>query len=100
LDGKNGIELTNLCSVSVVLFPFLFLFGNRFFKNGFIVLGITSGVISFLIPTEVEKIQNLDVYGVCDQLRFYIQHGIIWIAPMLCLSLNLYQMKWKEFYQP
>lgn len=98
------ISLESICAVSVVLFPFLYLFGCRFWKNGYIILGIFSGGILFLFPTEARffhlEYERDGIYGILNMLRFYIQHAIIITAPILTLSYGMYQMKWKEVWQP
>jgi uncharacterized membrane protein YwaF len=44
---------TNICAVSVVLFPFCFWSKQKFFKNIIIFVGIISGVAAVIYPDEI-----------------------------------------------
>jgi hypothetical protein len=90
----RSISLENFCSVTVVLFPFIYLSKQPLFRNGIVYLGIITGVISFLYPTESldRSIASLDV------IRFYVQHGIIGIVPVLMLCFNIQTLRWSELH--
>ncbi|MDR0384181.1 MAG: hypothetical protein LBH47_02580 [Christensenellaceae bacterium] len=90
----RSISLENVCSVSSVLFPIIYLSKQSMFKNGMVYLGIISGIISFLYPTEA---LGKDLFSI-DIIRFYLQHGIVWVVPVLMLSLDLHSLRFKELH--
>jgi len=96
-SGVNRIFLNNICAVSAVMFPFFFLSKDRFFRTGMVYIGIVSGVLAMLVPTEaIGTVSTLT--GHINLWRFYIQHAIIWIVPMLMLCLKHHKLKYRELW--
>lgn len=91
----NKMFRTNICSISVILFPCVFFTKSRFFKNCMIFIGIISGIAAFIFPEEVRN-----EYVSWFVIRFYWNHLIIAMVPILMLSLNLYKISYKDLYKP
>lgn len=87
----------NMCAVLIILSPFVFLWGNRFWKN-FIFMGFTAGIAAIAVPfwyigREVSELG-------WDYARFYICHAILFAASLLSVLLRLHRPSYKEFWQP
>ena len=78
----------NVCATSVLFFPFLFLSKSETAKDYMVFLGIISGFLAFLYPTEAinKSVLTLDLW------RFYICHWIIIAIPMLTVLLKLHKL--------
>ncbi|MDR2568372.1 MAG: hypothetical protein LBC44_03580 [Mycoplasmataceae bacterium] len=91
MDWQDAMFRTNICAVSVVLFPFCFWSKQKFFKNIIIFVGIISGVAAVIYPDEIlGDPVDLKVF------KFYWQHIIICMVPILMLSLNIYKVNFKD----
>ncbi len=89
------ITFENICAVSTLIFPFIFLFGNNKWKDYMFYFGILSGFLAILIPTEALG-KNVFTY---DLNRFYICHMIIGIAPFLMVKFGFHELDLKRIYQ-
>ena len=94
--GVDRIFLNNICAVSAVLFPFLFLSKDRFWRSGMVFVGVLSGILAMLLPTEALGNQVSTWQQHVNLWRFYIQHAIIWIAPMLMLAFGMHRLRWRD----
>ncbi|MDE7305962.1 MAG: hypothetical protein K2N33_01090, partial [Clostridia bacterium] len=69
----------NICAVSTLIFPFLFLSKSKAGKDYMFYLGLISGIGATFAPM---PIQGLAFYEL-ETIRFYICHGGIWTVPLL-----------------
>ena len=90
--GISSIFMVNICAVSVVLFPFIFLTKSNFLKDGMIYLGLLSGFLALFYPTEAigKEFWTLDLW------RFYIHHGILFMVPCLMLLLKVHKLDYRR----
>lgn len=88
------ITFENICAVSTLIFPFIFLFGNNKWKDYMFYIGILSGFLALVIPTEALG-KNVLTY---DLNRFYICHMIIFIAPFLMVKFGFHELSLKRLY--
>jgi hypothetical protein len=75
----------NFCSLSVVIAPFIYIFGNKFFKAGMVWFGLISGIIEVIYPACIGSVFSLDM------VRFIFVHLFLALPPMLMLLTGLYK---------
>ena len=91
-QAMRDVWFINICAVSVLVFPFIFLSKNETWKDFMFYLGALSGGLALLIPTEALG----DQVFVFDTIRFYIAHMIILIAPVLMVLLKVHTINYKR----
>ena len=91
----RDIWFINICAVSILIFPFIFLSKNQTLRDYMVQIGIASGLVATLYPSEpLAKVDQ--AAEVLDTIRFYIHHGIIWIVPLLMVTLGLHKISYKR----
>ena len=85
----------NICAVSVLTFPFLFFSKSDTAKDWMFYIGVISGFLSLVYPTEAlgDSIATFDVW------RFYICHMIIIIAPLLMILLKVHKLNYRNVWK-
>lgn len=93
--AMREIWFINVCGTSVLFFPFIFISKSNTAKDYMTFLGIISGFLAMLYPTEAlgKSILTLDLW------RFYICHGIIITVPMLMVLLKLHKLDVKRIWK-
>ena len=93
--AMREIWFVNVCGTSVLFFPFIFMSKSDVAKDYMVFLGIISGFLAMLYPTEAigESVKSLDLW------RFYICHGIIIAVPMLTVLLKLHKLDVKRIWK-
>lgn len=92
----------NICAVSTLVFPFIFLSKSKILKDYMIVMGIISGLAAYLYPTEAIFDTFDSVYfGMkgafsFDVIRFYYAHLVIFLVPFLMGYFKLHEFKLKR----
>ncbi|MGD9900971.1 MAG: hypothetical protein AB7S44_00320 [Spirochaetales bacterium] len=95
LKAIRDIGFINICAVSVLTFPFFYLSKNKYSKDFMFYLGVISGFLALVIPTEAlgENVLTL------DNIRFYVCHMIIIIAPLLMVLLKVHTIDYKRIWK-
>ena len=93
--AMSEVWFVNVCATSVLFFPFIFISKSKTAKDYMVFLGIISGFLAMLYPTEAlnKSILTLDLW------RFYICHGIIIAVPMLTVLLKLHKLDVKRIWK-
>ncbi len=93
--AMREIWFVNVCGTSVLFFPFIFISKSDTAKDYMVFLGIISGFLAMLYPTEAlgKSVLTLDLW------RFYICHGIIIAVPMLTVLLKLHTLDVKRIWK-
>lgn len=93
--GLRDVFAINICAVSVLVFPFIFISKSDAAKDFMFYLGVLSGTLALLIPTEAlgETIWQFDLF------RFYIAHTILLVAPFLMVSLGVHKLDYKRIWK-
>lgn len=88
----NNVWFTNVCATSVLFFPFIFLSKSKTAKDYMFYLGLISGLLAFLYPTEAidKSVLTLDLW------RFYVCHLIIIAVPLLTVILGVHKIDVKR----
>lgn len=85
----------NICAVSTIVFPFIYLSKNKTLKDYMFYMGVLSGIAATFIP--VEAIGFSPVYY--DTIRFYVCHSILWIAPLLMTVYGLHTLDYRRIWK-
>lgn len=93
--AMREVWFVNVCATSVLFFPFIFISKSKTAKDYMVFLGIVSGFLAMLYPTEAidKSVLTLDLW------RFYICHGIIIAVPMLTVLLKLHKLDVKRIWK-
>ncbi|HHU55699.1 MAG TPA: YwaF family protein [Acholeplasmataceae bacterium] len=85
----------NICALSTLAFPFIFLSKNKVLKDYMFYIGVISGSIAVILPLEAI---NKSAF-VFDVIRFYICHIIITVAPFLMVATGLHELDYHRIYK-
>lgn len=85
----------NICGASVFFFPFIFLSKSNAWKDFMFYLGILSGFLALVFPTEAfgDNVLTLDLW------RFYFCHIIIIAVPLLMVILKVHTLDYKRIWK-
>lgn len=103
-DSIRKVSFENICAISTLIFPFLFLSKKKVFLDYMLVIGIASGIAAYLYPTEAIFDTFDSIYfgrkGAFsfDVIRFYYAHLIIFLAPFLMGYFKLHVFSFKRVY--
>lgn len=95
ISALRDTWFTNICAVSVLTFPFFFISKSNALKDFVFYLGVISGGLAMLIPTEAigVSLSSPDLY------RFYLCHIIIIAAPLLMVLLKVHTLDYKRIWK-
>ncbi len=93
--AMREVWFVNVCATSVLFFPFIFISKSKTAKDYMVFLGIISGFLALLYPTEAigKSVLTLDLW------RFYICHGILIAVPMLTVLLGVHKLDVKRIWK-
>lgn len=91
----ENVWFINICAVSVATFPFLFFSKSDTAKDWMFYLGVISGFLALVYPTEAlnKSVLTLDLW------RFYFCHIIIFIAPLLMVLLKVHKLNYHNIWK-
>ena len=93
--GLTNIFFVNICATSVLFFPFIFISKSDTAKDYMFYLGVISGFLALMYPTEAIGKQVLSF----DLWRFYITHIIIIAVPLLMVLLKMHKLNFKRIWK-
>jgi len=82
----------NICAVSVLAFPWIFLSKVKILKDYMFYMGILGGLGAMLIPVDAIGLAPFSF----EAVWFYISHGLVWIVPLLMVLLKLHTLDYKR----
>ena len=85
----------NICALSTLIFPFIFLSQNKVLKDYMFYVGILSGTLAVFFPLEAIG----KVAFSFDAIRFYVCHTIITVAPFLMVYAGLHKLNYRRIYK-
>ena len=93
--GLENLWFINICAVSVLTFPFIFISKSNTAKDWMFYIGVISGFLALVYPTEAlgKSVLTLDLW------RFYICHIIIIIIPLLTVLLGVHKLSYKNIWK-
>ncbi len=85
----------NICAVSTLIFPFIFISKSKAGKDYMFYLGLISGIAGCVVPMPVA---GLEFYQL-ETIRYYICHAGIWIVPLLMVILGLHKLDYRRIWK-
>ncbi|MDY0345325.1 MAG: hypothetical protein WCX85_03805 [Bacilli bacterium] len=82
----------NICAVSVIFFPFMYLWGGNKMKDYMFYLGIISGIGVYLYPSSYDGYLINNTETVVEIARFYFCHMPLVIAPLVMVASGLHKL--------
>lgn len=94
-SSVRRISFENICAVSTMLFPFIYLFKKQNVLHDYVFfIGLCGGLGALFYPTEA-----IGESAFCfDVIRFYICHINLWVVPLLAAICGLYRPRVKMFW--
>ena len=98
------VSFENVCAISVLTFPFLFFAKNKVLKDYMIMVGIASGIITFIYPVDaISEYFNGAILGYkhafsIETIRFYTSHYLLFLAPFLMMHYHMHELSIKRIY--
>ncbi|MCR3905755.1 MAG: hypothetical protein NUK62_01815 [Tenericutes bacterium] len=100
------VSFENICAVSAITFPFLYFVKNRTVKDYMIMVGMASGIITFIFPVDAMSTwfngRDLGVYRHAfnlENIRFYFSHFLIFLVPFLMMHYGMHELSIKRAYR-
>jgi len=100
------VTFENICAVSTLIFPFLYFTKNNTLKDYMIMVGMASGILTFLFPVDVMAStfndgQYIGPRGAFDLevFRFYIAHYLLFLAPFLMMRYKMHKLSIRRAYR-
>ena len=90
---KSSFE--NICAVSTLIFPFIFLSKSKAGKDYMFYLGTVSGIVGCVMPMPALGLNFYDL----ETIRYYICHAGIWIVPLLMVILGLHTLDYRRIWK-
>ena len=82
----------NICAVSVLLFPWVFLSKKKLLKDYMFYMGIMSGIGATIFPVDAIGRNAFEF----ETMRFYFSHILLWVAPLLMVLLKLHTLDYRR----
>lgn len=93
----RDIFFINICGANIALFPFIFISKSEKAKDYMFYLGVLSGLLATIAP--IEPLENSNqVAEWLDTIRFYLHHTILWVVPLLMVTLKLHTLNYKRVF--
>ena len=88
----------NLCAVLIVISPFIFHWGNKYFKDYMYYLGVISGVLVYFVPTGAMKEGLSQGEYLVEMFRFYMCHWPLVVGGLLMVEQGFHRLDWKRLW--
>lgn len=89
------VTFENICAVSTLIFPFLYISKRDTARDYMFYLGVISGILACFVPTEALG-KNPFAF---DTIRFYICHISLWTAPLLMVVLGEHKLDYHRIWR-
>jgi hypothetical protein len=100
------LTLENICAVSTVIFPIVFLTNNKTLKDYMIMAGILSGLLAFMYPANAIS-SDFDGTFVglkhafsFEVIRFYVSHWLLFAVPFSMMHFKMHTLSIKRVLRP
>jgi hypothetical protein len=99
------VSFENVCAVSALTFPFLYFVKNKTIKDYMILVGISSGILTFIFPVDaISEYFNGAILGYkeafsIEVIRFYTSHFLIFLVPFLMMQYKFHTLSIKRAYR-
>lgn len=85
----------NICAVSTLIFPFIFLSKSKAGKDYMFYLGTVSGIVGCVMPMPALGLNFYDL----ETIRYYICHSSLWIVPLLMVILGHHSLDYRRIWK-
>lgn len=85
----------NICAVSTLIFPFIYISKWKAGKDYMFYLGSVSGLLGCFAPMPAI---GLEFYQL-ETIRYYICHAGIWIVPVLMVVLGIHKLNYRRIWK-
>lgn len=87
-----SITPETICAISTLTFPFIYISKNNKLKDYMVVMGIISGIVTLIIPTEI---QGYPIFNI-ETIRFFFAHLVIFMSSffMYIFKIHTPTKKW------
>lgn len=92
------ISFENICAVSVILFPILYLFKNKYLNDAIVVIGVFSAIAAYAVPGGLAERSLTNPADFVEVFRYYLCHAPLLIAPVLMLTKKLHKLSYRRFF--
>lgn len=92
----SDIWFINICGANILIFPFIYLSKSEKAKDYMFFIGLLSGLIATCYPIEPILKGDNQIAEIWDVIRFYIHHSILWIVPLLMVTLKVHKITYKS----
>ncbi len=99
------VSFENICAGSTLLFPFLYFTKNKTLKDYMIMVGIASGIITFIFPVDAMSDYFNGAYlgarGAfeLEVMRFYLAHFLLFLVPFLMMRYQMHELSIRRAYR-
>lgn len=100
------VSFENICAVSVLLFPFLYFTKNKTLKDYMVMVGMASGIITFIAPLDaMSEFFNGTIYigprsaFMLENIRFYLAHFLLFLVPFLMMHFKMHELSIRRAYR-
>ncbi len=88
----------NLCAWLIFFGPFIYMFGNKHFKDYLFYIGLISGVAVYLMPTGAIRHDLPALPYATETARFYLCHLPLVVVPLVMVDQRLHRLDWKRLW--
>lgn len=88
----------NLCAWLIFFGPFIYIFGNKYFKDYLFYIGFLSGFLVYLVPTGAIRHDLSALEYASETARFYLCHAPLIIVPLVMADQKLHRLDWKRLW--
>ncbi|PKK96733.1 MAG: hypothetical protein CVV58_04880, partial [Tenericutes bacterium HGW-Tenericutes-3] len=99
------VSFENICAGSTLLFPFLYFTKNKTLKDYMIMVGMASGIITFIFPVDaMSDYFNGGYLGArsafnLEVMRFYLAHFLLFLVPFLMMHYQMHELSIHRAYR-
>lgn len=99
------VSFENVCAVSALTFPFAYFLKNKTIRDYMVLVGIASGIITFIFPVDaMSELFNGTYLGYkeafsIEVIRFYTSHFLIFLVPFLMMRYKFHTLSIKRAYR-
>ena len=94
--AKSSFE--NLCSVLIVISPFLYLFGGKYGRDYLYYIGAASCLVVLFGPTGLDGVNLHSLEGYLEAFRFYACHApLLFVGPCMCAA-KIHELNYRRLW--
>ena len=99
------VSFENICAGSTLLFPFLYFTKNKTLKDYMVMVGMASGIITFIFPVDaMSDYFNGGYLGArgafnLEVMRFYLAHFLLFLVPFLMMRYQMHELSIRRAYR-